>query len=48
VTKVPVGWLTEQFGLQTRGGLRYGLHKISQQLASDKTLQRMWRTLNSP
>jgi hypothetical protein len=43
-TKVSVGWLTKQFGLQTRGGMRYGLHRVGQQLASDKTLQRTWRT----
>jgi REP-associated tyrosine transposase len=46
-TKVPVGWLTEQFGLQTCGGMRYGLYNVGRQLASDKTLQRTWRTLNS-
>lgn len=46
-TKISVGWLTAQFRLQTPGGMRYGLHKISQQLGNDKTLQRTWRTLNS-
>ncbi len=46
-TKVSVGWLTEQFGLQTPGGMRYGLHHVGRQLSRDKTLQRTWRTLNS-
>ena len=33
--------------LQTGGGMRYGLYHIGRQLASNKTMQRTWRTLNS-
>jgi putative transposase len=46
-TKVPIGWLTEQFGSQTPGGMRYGLHMINRRLANDKRLRRTWRTLDA-
>ena len=32
-TKVSVRWLAEQFGLQTRGGMRYGFYIIRYRLA---------------
>jgi hypothetical protein len=46
-TKVSIGWLAQQFGLQTPGGMRYGLHRLGQRLVSDKRLQRTWRTLDA-
>jgi hypothetical protein len=46
-TKVSVCWLAEQFGLQTPGGMRYGLYMIGHRLADDRKLPRTWRTLDS-
>lgn len=34
-------WLTEQFGLQTRGSVRYGLFNVGRQLATAKMLHRI-------
>jgi putative transposase len=46
-SKVSVGWLAEQFGLQTRGGMSAAMHDVGRQLGQDKALQTKWSTLAS-
>lgn len=46
-TKVSIGWVAEQFGRQTPGGMRHCLHRIGHRLANDKQLQRTWRILEA-
>jgi hypothetical protein len=45
--QVSINWLAEQFGLQTPGGLRYGLCMISRRLTDDRKLRRTLRLLDA-
>jgi hypothetical protein len=45
--KVSIGWLIEQFGLQTLRGMRYGLHVINRRLKNNKRLRRTCRALDA-
>ena len=44
-TKVSVGWLAEQFGLRTRGGMSYSMRQALKRTEADREMKKRWKVL---
>ena len=46
-TKASLGWLAEQFGLRTRGGMSYRMRRALKLTETDREMKKRWKILSS-